>query len=217
VNSSSIDDNLSKNHKNKLKDNNKFFKSMSNTTVDKIRLVSMKGLELMSLAETLNSQPPVKNAEEINIQFSLLQKDALKAEKEADTAFNELRQFVKEADDVKYWAHLQAVDRYKYICENFIKLWMLSLKARYLTNEEGIEARKKMGVECMAISKYTVKLNSEIHNKMNIACESISNLNTNKDSTDDENMDAARKAIREICFEVVKSGFYISKEHDIID
>lgn len=196
---------------------NKDVKKMSTVAVDKIRVESIKGLELMSLAETLSSQPPVKNAEEITLQFTSLQKDAIKADQEAKAALDELRKLVRESREDKHWAYLQAVDRYKCLCDDSLKLWMLSLKARDLTNEEGNEARKKMDVECKAIRKLTDKEGSESRKKMDAACEAISDLTGEEGGEARKKMDTACKAIRESCFEVVKSGFYISKEYQIVD
>lgn len=195
----------------------KEIKRMSAVTVDKIRMASTKGLEALLLVETIRAYPLIKNSEEIALQGMLLQQEMAEKSQEADAAFNEFRTQVRKSKEDKYMAYHQAVARYKCLCNDSLKLWMLALNARDLTDEEGKEARKKMDVECKAIRNLTNKEGSEACKKMDITCKTINDLLDREGGNTREQMNVACRAIRESCFESIKSGFYISQKYQIAD
>jgi hypothetical protein len=189
-------------------------KIMSISVVEKMRDSVLKGMEMLSLAETARLHPEAVNAME-SVRMMKFAEDSKNKGQELDVAFKKLEDLVKKSDEDRHWIYLQAVDRYMKLCKKSINLRMLSIASQDWTSENGNEARKKLASNCDALRNLTWEENVETRRKMDAACKSLDELPSEDSVESRRKLGVACEAITEGCLAVVKSGFFIPKEYQI--
>jgi hypothetical protein len=201
---------------NKHKVSDKDVKRLSILATDRMRVLTFKGMDGISLGESVRLRPDTADVADAVKLMKL--KTMLESEgKEAELPFRELADLVRKSDEDKHWAHLQAVTHYSEICKRSLALRMISVNSRDWTREDGDEARRKIGPSCCSLRDLLFKENIEARRKMDTACDLLKELPLEDCIEARQKLNEASDAITEGCIEAVKFGFFVPKEGRIDD